>query len=304
MSNEIVVKGVSPELISAILIECQKDFKGASKELLMRTFSDFVPNLIELQMAQELLKKEVTSEEQVNEIGFFAQKLKTLVPLRTGADGKRKDLKADSLITGRVVDAIGGYLKDGFQAIEAHAKIQATFAERAEAKRNRDLGEQRAKTLVMYGEALLVSEELGKMNDAMFDAYTLQIQKDAENKIAGEKARKERADAEEKRIKDEAEAAKLEQARIKEENTKLQAENARLQAERDKERKAIEAENARLQAERDKLAKAGDGVKIQVLADEIEAIKLPYIESYAKEIEALAGVMVRFVAFARKQKNA
>ena len=276
--------------VKAIIDSTGITAKDATNDALAKAIEEFLPEFRQLSEVKELLSKKVTAEDQADEMAFCAMKAKEVTTIMGKTDKKKVAKKADIIVAGRIYDAIANFFEAEYKAVKAHLLHESTFAQRAEADRNRKLGEQRAKFLAPHGEALPPFEELGAMNDAMFDAYADQIQATAQGKILYANEQKAKAEAEAKRIEAEAEAKRLEDLRIREENAtakaklaeqdallaKAKAEVDALKAEVAKQAQAKQAEQDALLAKAKALASAGDGEQllafIEVLREAYKAV--------------------------------
>jgi chromosome segregation ATPase len=223
----------------------------------------------------------------------------TCVKTRTGMDNKRKELKADSLAWGRLVDSTYKSWETPLLEIESaiDAKIKAVDEAKAAARRAKEAAErakieaeveakrqaeQAIKDAAAAEAKRLADEEAARVkaeNDRIAAANKAEADRLA--KIAAEQA------AEQKKIDDakaEVEAAKRRQEQAEREAAiKLQAEKdtaARIERERvaAEERKAAQeraaaAEKARVESLRP------DVEKIKALADDIDGIGFPEVEN-------------------------
>jgi len=284
MSNELVLAQKAE--VTAIIESTGITAKDATNESLSKAIEEFLPEFRQLAEVKELLSKKVTGEDQADEMAFCASKAKEVTAIMGKTDRKKVAKKADILVAGRIYDAIANFFDAEYKAVKAHLLHESTFAQRAEADRNRKLGEQRAKFLAPHGEALPPFEELGAMPDTVFDAYAEQIQATAQGKILYANEQKAKAEAEAKRIEAEAEAVKAEQARIKLENAtakaklaeqdallaKAKAEVDALKAEAAKQAQAKQAEQDALLAKAKALASAGDGEQLLAFIEDLREV--------------------------------
>lgn len=218
-----------------------------------------------------------------------------LVKTRTGMDDKRKEMKADSLAWGRLVDS--GYKQWETPLLEIQAKIDAKIkaVDEAKAAKRREKEEAERKALEAELEAKRAAEAaaIKAEQDRIAEANRIEAERLA--KIAAEQAAKQREiDEANAKIKAEQEAAqkKIDDAKAEVEAAKRKQEQEererqiRIQAEKDAaeriereqkaaaERKAAQeraeaAERARIEAARP------DVEKIHELADDIDGIGFP-----------------------------
>lgn len=164
--------------------------------------------------------------------------------IRVAAEKTRKELKEDSLRTGKAIDGANNILLALIVPIEKHLEDVEKAAERAEQARIEALERDRLEQLVAL-ECNPLPNNLGLMSEEHWE-LSLQNAKDA---LAARKER-ERLAEEERVAKEKAEA---------EEKARIAAENARLKAEAEKREAEIRAEReaaAKKQAEIEAAAKA------------------------------------------------
>lgn len=293
---------MSNELTTASLV-LVKDFDIQHKSVEQAVIAEYVAAsfLEELKQLkafkQKCLNVVVTSAEQVADIDNSKTAIPIVAKLRTSAEKKKKALKEESLRKGNALDAINNAIEKECKAIEEHLRLNATFVEREEQAKYRQIGEVRAKEMAHFGVALPIFEELGKMAGVTYGIFYRDEEYKYQVRLEGERIMAEKAKAEAK-----AQAAEREeQERIKAENARLQAENARLQEERNKALQAQQAEATKAQAEKDALAKAGTKAKMIAFASKVEAFEIPQIEGEEVALEQFAGRLVAFVSWARKK---
>lgn len=213
----------------------------------------FMPKISERdglkQIYSEILKKEINPE-TCREAKNCRLKL---VKVRIGIAEIHKSQKAFFLAAGRFVDAWKNketlpitQMEQNLQAVEEHF-------ERIEAEKIKKLQEQRAAEIAKFqDEGAFISDNLGTLEENVYQNYLLGVKTAWQQKKDAEKAAKE---AEEKRIAEE----KAEQERIRKENERLkkEAELAEIKAEaerkehEEKERKEKAAHEAALKKERE-----------------------------------------------------
>jgi hypothetical protein len=220
--------------------------------------------------AQALLEKSraitVTDATQVAQIKAARSARLALREVRVEAEKKRKELKEESLRTGKAIDGIANVLKLMLEPEEARLEECEKFAERVEAARIAALVAARTERLRPFGVDPL-HYGLREMTDEAFDQLVGMLSREREAKLeaerkaaeAAEKARQEREAeearirAENARLKAEADAARKEQERR---DAEARAERERIEAEAKKERDRLAAEaraerEARERAERE-----------------------------------------------------
>jgi hypothetical protein len=249
----------------------------------------------------------------------------SLVKIRTGADKIHKEMKQDILVQGRAIDGAKNIVIAATTPIEKELKAIEDRAEiRAEEARQK-LHAERIGEIAKYSDAY-ASFDFGRMSNDEFagllenaklahEAMIARQKAEEEARIAAEKAEREererlakehaemqiklaaeraereKAEAEQKRIADEAEKA------LAEERAKAEQERAKLEAEMKAQREKSEAAERAAKAEADRLAKIeADRIAAEKTAKEAaeaEAKKAALapdkekIAAYAKAIKAI-----------------
>lgn len=215
---------------------------------------------------------EVTSADDTDLMKKAKDNRLALKKVRTTVENKRKELKADSLKTGKAIDAVANYIKSQIVPAEDYLETQERFAELIEEKRLTDIRTERIERLTPY-----VINPLSYADPLMAeDAFT--------ELLNGFKAAKELDDAktlayetEQKRIADEKQA---EDNRIRQENANLKAE---LEARELAERQEKEAQKAQEDMEA-KLSSAPDKEKLLAFVSEFELQIVPTDTETAERI--------------------
>lgn len=187
-------------------------------------FAPFMQKVNEISMQIEAIERDNPTPEDA----ALARKLRLSLVENRGTKGLaavHKDLKAESLIRGRLIDSFRNVVDQSSEMSELIAERIEKHSERVEAQRQLELSESRKLLLEPFGTDTTYLP-LGKITDEQFDKI-----------LANEKLLFEAKKAEAERL----ETQRLENERIAEENRK---EALRLQAER------VEAE--RIQAEKTK----------------------------------------------------
>jgi len=177
----------------------------------------------------------VTDATQLEEMKQARAKRLELRAVRVKVENIRKEIKADALSFGKAVDAAANWIKERIEPVESRLQAAEEFAERAQAKRQAELAASRADLLRPFGFDPSIYP-LGTMTDDQWAQLLDGARTAHEKKIAD--AKKAEAD----RLAADA-AAKAERERI-------EAENARLKVEADAREKAAAAERAKVEAER------------------------------------------------------
>lgn len=252
----------------------------------------------------------VTDEEQFDLMAEARSKRLKLKEIRVSVEKKRKELKEDSLRTGRAIDGVANLVKQEIEPAEKYLESQEKFAEIRQAERAAKLKAERIESLVKYTDDISLYD-LDSITEEQFKNLLANLKAQHKAKIAEEKrieeerVAKEKAEAEERerirkeneRLKAEAEAREAEQAKkdaaeraereriqkeAEEKLAKERAERKKLEAE-NREREAIEAEKKRAaeEAERQALL-APDKEKLSQFANALGVIrttKLPAVKS-------------------------
>jgi len=249
----------------------------------------------------------VTEEDQFDLMADARSKRLALKNIRVDVEKKRKELKEDSLRTGKAIDSVAKFVKEIIEPAEEYLEQQEKFAEIAQEGRALKLKHERIEKLMQYTDDISLYN-LDEMNNDQFNALLATLKSSLEAKLAeakkieDERIAKEKADAEEQermrvenaRLKKEAEEREIKAAeeRAKADKEKADAEaeaNAKIEAER-KKREAIEAEQreerakaeaARQKAEDEKRQSllAPDKEKLLAFAASLEKLELPALAS-------------------------
>lgn len=229
-----------------------------------------------------------------------------LKEFRLNIEDKRKELKAESLATGKRIDSVAKFLNAQTEEAEGAADAEIKRIEGIEAKEKADrqaeinaLCSQRIAALTAVGAPNAIHPlEIPGMSEADFQAH-LSVHTTAFN-AAEEKRKSEEAELARLRAEDESRKAKEaqaleEQRKAQEATAKAQAEaEAKLKAERDAieaEKRAIADAQAKAQAEAERKVReakiaeeAAERAKAQAIADAERKAKA---EAEAKERERL-----------------
>lgn len=263
----------------------------------------------------------VTSSDQLTEMKMAGEARKALKSIRVAVEKRRKELKEDSLRTGRAIDSIAKVLKERIEPIETYLDEQEKFAEREEAARKDAVEKDRTEALSKYPGLDLAFYDLRNMPEENFQQLLRSAQMAEEDRIAKEKAEAEAAaKAEAERIaKEKAEAE--ERARIAEENQRLKAEAEAKQRELEAERKSAEealaaeraaaeaekkrlAEEARAKQEAERKAREEAEAKVRAEAEQREKIEKQLAEAKAAEAKRLAEEEAQRKALAEAEEEA
>lgn len=241
-------------------------------------------------LVQESKDIVVTSEDQTKEMKEARENRLELKNLRVEVEKTRKGLKEQSLREGKAIDGIANIVKALVVPVEEHLEKQEKFAELKQAERAAATKADRTEKLMQYTSDISLYN-LDDMNDEQFESLlaTLKAQHEArlaaekkaeEDRLAAieaEKKRQAEIEAENAKLKKEAEekekALEKERKAEAEKQAKIQAEaNAKLEEER-KKREAIEAEQrAKLEEENRKKAEAEEQERKALLAPDKEKL--------------------------------
>jgi hypothetical protein len=259
VSNELAVilneQGVSPEN-QKTLVEA---FGGPFTEV-----GDILANFDRDEKTGELVVGDnaikVTSIEQREDMLKAKEQRLALKRARTTVENKRKELKEDSLKTGRAIDAVAKFVKTTIEPAEKYLEQQEKFAELQAAKELAERLAKRTAAISKYADPSLYNIE--HIEDAAFDQLLFQLEKKAADE----------AEAERKALAEQEATAKAERER----QLKIQEENDRLQREA-KERAA---------AEERKLARVNEVTRLGMIWD---ADKKAY--AYLDQVATAADVL-------------
>lgn len=238
---------------------------------------EFVPSMKEineLTKAMEGMNKENPSPEDVK---LARENRLKLVKVRTGAKGKKEELKDTIITEGKFIDklyntvvATANLSEEEFEVIEKHY-------ENIEKQKKEALQKQRADLLMEYADP--APFPLGEMTEENFN-----------NLLEGMKLQKQKKDDEAKKAEEERiareKAEEEERQRIKEENERLRKENEEKERILEEERKIKEQELAKVEAEKKKLQeKAEKEKKEQQRKLDEERAKVEAVQAEIKRIE-------------------
>ena len=179
----------------------------------------------------------VTKEDDFALMTEAREKRLALKNIRVSVEKKRKELKEDSLRVGRAIDSVARFVKDTIEPAEKYLEDQEKFAEKKAAERAAAKRAARIEKLADLTDDISLYN-FDDMSDDQFDALVSQLKLQKEAEIAAKRK------AEEERIA--AEVAERER------QAAIEAENAKLKDEAEKREKELAAERERIQAEADK----------------------------------------------------
>lgn len=158
---------------------------------------------------------EVTDVTQIKEMAQARELRLKLKNARTTVERKRKELKEESLKTGRAIDSVAKFVKSQIEPAEKYLEQQEKFKELKEAKKRAERLAERTKLISELADTSLY--DLENMEEQTFQDLLVKLKKERAEQIAAEK----QAEAERRA----AELAKIERSRkIAEENARLKKE--------------------------------------------------------------------------------
>lgn len=165
----------------------------------------------------------VTDISQVEEMKQAREARLALRRIRLDVDKKHKEMKADALRKGQMLDLIKRTLDGYITPLEAHLQAQEDFAEVQAAKRKQQLYDERLEALAPCRTPgdMLHTLPLGEMDGAAFEAMLVGLQ-------AAKEAREAKAHADEQARKEAEQKAKEERERAQQERERQNRTNARV----------------------------------------------------------------------------
>lgn len=249
-------------------------------------FAPFMQKVNEISMQIEAIERDNPTTEDA----ALARKLRLSLVENRGTKGLaavHKDLKAESLIRGRLIDSFRNVVDQSSEMSELIAERIEKHSERVEAQRQLELSESRKLLLEPFGTDTTYLP-LGKITDEQFDKI-----------LANERLLFEAKKAEAERL----EAQRIENERIAEENRK---EALRLQTERiDAERIQAEKTKAELLQKTQQLEKerAANEAKLKEQQRIAEIERKKQAEILAKQQEAAKAEREKQLAELAKQQE-
>lgn len=234
----------------------------------------------------------VTNAEQTKEMELARQARLNLKNIRVEVEKKRKQLKEESLRTGKAIDGMANIIKYLIIPVEEYLQQQEDFVKQQEARRKAELAEKRVSELLKYE----VETEYYNLTDMSENGYDQLLQtskivyeqrKEAERKAEEDRIAREKAEAEERKwMQEENERLKAEAAKRERQMETAREKQAKLDAERkvreDKERKTYELqlakereETKKIEAELKAKKEAEEKARQEILAKEREAKLAP-----------------------------
>jgi len=173
----------------------------------------------------------VTDESQVKEMAEAKEKRLALKRIRTGVESKRKELKEDSLRTGRAIDIVARYIKENIEPAEKYLESQEKFAELKKAAQDAKTKADRIERLLKYTDDISLYN-LDNIDDETFEFLLAKVKKEYDDRVAAEKAEADRIEKER--------LAEIERQKA------IEAENAKLKAEAEAREIAVAKINMRI----------------------------------------------------------
>lgn len=174
---------------------------------------------------------EVTDESQTDEMAQAKEMRLTLKRVRTGVENTRKDLKDGYLKAGRAIDSVAKFVKETIQPAEEYLELQEKFIEIKLAKHAAEVKAERIEKLSQYTDDLSVYN-FDTMRDDAFEKLLADLKHAHDEKIKAEKAEADRIEAD-----------RLAEIKRQEE---VEAENVRLKADAEAKEKAEEKIRSRI----------------------------------------------------------
>lgn len=270
----------------------------------------------------EILKtyKEIEVTDEADKKGMSLARKQRLIlrSARVAIENNRKKLKENINKEGKAIDTIARTLKEELQAGEQYLQLQEDYAKIQAKKREAELVANRSEQLRQYTDPNLYN--LKDMTDEQFSAVLDKAKADFE------KAEREAAEAEEKRIAEEqAKAKELEEARKKQDELEKQLEAERLEKQRiEEEARRLEQEKEEAEAkakaeaeaqaraeqeEAERQASAPDKEKINMLVTKISVLKAESLSIQVNTsksqalLEAINGMFERMIKFVQENNK-
>lgn len=212
--NELAVildeQGVSPEN-QKTLVEA---FGGPFTEV-----GDILVNFDRDEKTGELIVGEkairVTSVDQKEDMLKAKEQRLALKRARTTVENKRKELKEESLKTGRAIDAVAKFVKTTIEPAEKYLETQEKFAELKAAAEKAERLAARTSAISKFTDPGMYN--LNDMEEESFQQLLIKLEKEAADAAEAERARLAQIEADQK-------AERERQLKIQEENDRLQRE--------------------------------------------------------------------------------
>lgn len=203
---------------NAIVVQIQQNnLSSDMSELLQKSFLPFYEQAEQWMQTAKTI--EVTDVSQTKEMKLARDARLALKDVRVAVEKKRKELKDESLRTGKAIDGVANVLKGLIEPIELHLQQQEDFAKVQEEKRIAALQVERAIQIQSYidNDTLAAMTDLGSMPKHQFDALLFGYKTQRENQIAEAKRVEDERIAKEKVDAESRESQRLENERLKKE---------------------------------------------------------------------------------------
>lgn len=181
------------------------DTSDENKLILSNSFKEFVSDAIEWgKKAEKIIVTDISQLKEMEEAGIARKALKNI---RVSVEHKRKDLKDESLKTGKNIDSVAKFLTNLITPTEEHLERQEKFADAYKAEQKMILTQNRMKLLAevnVDGTFYNVGEMPEDVFDNLLKNSTLAFNTAKENEEKKEKERIENENRiiEEKRERD------------------------------------------------------------------------------------------------------
>lgn len=254
---------------------------GLNEEKAIEIQNAFSPVIAEKEALTELYKPFLTAE-ITPELCTAAKELRLkLVKVRTSTNKIHKVEKAFFWAAGKFVDAWKNKNTVAVELMESELYEIENYYINIEKEKQQQKKAERLDILVIY-DITEVPSNLGEMTDSAWYFYEKGIKEDYKQKIAAEKAEKEKRAAEEKAEKERIEKIESENIRLQKEAEKERAEAQRLASELKTKAKAEAKKEAEILSKIQAELQKGDYEKFEMLISDLKSLQIKY--SFEAEI--------------------
>lgn len=201
----------------------------------------------------------VTEEDQFDLMADARSKRLALKNIRVDVEKKRKELKEDSMRTGRAIDSVARFVKETIEPAEKYLETQEKFAEIRQAERAAKIKAERIEKLMQYTYDLSLYN-MDSMTEEQFNSLLTDLKAQHEARLAEQKRIEDERIAKQKAEAEEQERVRAENAKLKKEaearEAKIAEEQKQYETKIAEERKAAEEREAKVRAEREAEQKA------------------------------------------------
>lgn len=167
----------------------------------------------------------VTDVDQVEEMQKAREMRLALKNARTTVERKRKELKEDSLKTGRAIDAVARFVKETIEPAEQYLEQQEKFRQIKEEAQRAERLAARTEAIAKVGDPALYN--LRDMEEDAFQQLLIKLEKDEADRVAAERAELEKQEAERKAEAERQAARDAENERLRKEADEREAADQR-----------------------------------------------------------------------------